>query len=111
MPLVTDALERRVKASPQDGQAMADLAALLAMKRLSDSKDRRPAQLSARATVESRVAAVAGTGQMVEERMDPTRMRVTQNGHCVEVHVSRNAQIDPFNQSVAPTPKLVKPSC
>jgi tetratricopeptide (TPR) repeat protein/transglutaminase-like putative cysteine protease len=49
LPLVTDSLERKVKAGPQDGQAMADLAALLAMKRLSDSKDRRPAQLSARA--------------------------------------------------------------
>lgn len=73
---------------------------------LSDPRSNTP-----RATVESRVAAVAGSVDIVEERMDATRMRVKQRGGCVEVHVSRNAQIDPFNQSVSPTPKIVKPSC
>lgn len=68
-----------------------------------------PRSNSPRATVESRVAAVAGSVDIVEERMDATRMRVRQRGACVEVHVSRNAQIDPFNQSVSPTPKIVKP--
>lgn len=66
---------------------------------------------SARATVESRVAAVAGTDVLVEERMDATRTRVRQRGQCVEVHESRAAQLDPWNQSHSPTPKIVKPSC
>lgn len=70
-----------------------------------------PRSNSAHATVESRVAAVVGTDVLVEERMDATRKRVRQHGQCVEVHESRAAQIDPFNQSVSPTPKLVKPSC
>lgn len=62
-------------------------------------------------TIESRVAAVAGSVDMTTERMDDTRLRVRQHGKCIEVHVSRNAQIDPYNQSVAPTPKAIKPSC
>ena len=70
-----------------------------------------PRANSPKATIETRVAAVAGTSELVEEVMDATRRRVRQNGHCIEVHVSRNAQIDPYNQSVRPTPKLVKPSC
>jgi hypothetical protein len=70
-----------------------------------------PRSNSAHATVESRIAAVAGTDVLVEERMDATRTRVRQHGQCVEVHESRAAQLDPFNQSVSPTPKLVKPSC
>lgn len=73
---------------------------------LNDPRSNTP-----RATLESRVATVAGSVELVEERMDATRMRVKQRGGCVEVHVSRNAQIDPFDQSVAPTPKVVKPSC
>jgi len=70
-----------------------------------------PRSNSARATVESRVAAVAGTDVLVEERMDATRTRVRQRGQCVEVHESRAAQLDPWNQSHSPTPKIVKPSC
>jgi len=78
---------------------------------LKDRMLNDPRSNSPRATVESRVADAAGTIEMTEERMDATRMRVKQRGGCVEVHVSRNAQIDPFNQSHLPTPKLVKPSC
>ena len=63
------------------------------------------------ATVESRVATVAGSVDISTERMDDTRMRVRQHGKCIEVHVSRNAQLAPYNQSVAPTPKAIKPSC
>jgi hypothetical protein len=68
-----------------------------------------PRSNSVKPTVETRVAAVAGTPDMEEERMDATRLRIRQFGRCIEVHVSRNAQIDPWNQSVQPTPKLVKP--
>ena len=70
-----------------------------------------PRSNSPRATLATRLAAVAGTTGMVEEVMDDTRRRVRQNGRCIEVHVSRNARIDPWNQSTRPTPKLVKPSC
>jgi hypothetical protein len=63
------------------------------------------------ATIETRVADVAGTVDMVEERMDATRLRVKQRGSCIEVHESRDAQINPWNQSHSPTPKIVKPSC
>ena len=70
-----------------------------------------PRSNSPTATVESRVATVAGSVDISTERMDDTRMRVRQRGKCIEVHVSRNAQLDPYNQSVAPTPKAIKPSC
>ena len=73
---------------------------------LNDPRSNTP-----RATVESRIASLAGTPEMNEEAMDATRRRARQNGRCIEVHISRNAQIDPWNQSVRPTPKLVKPDC
>ncbi len=62
-------------------------------------------------TVESRVTAVSGTTAMTEERMDENKARFRQNGQCIEVHVSRDAQTNPWNQSHSPTPKIVKPSC
>ena len=86
-------------------------AAASAPRAMHDQMLNDPRSNSARATVESRIAAVAGSVDLTEERMDASRMRVKQRGGCVEVHVSRNAQIDPFNQSVSPTPKVVKPSC
>lgn len=64
-----------------------------------------------RASVESRVAAVAGGSVMTEERLDHIVTRVRQNGECIEVHVSRDAQTNPWNQNHSPTPKIVKPSC
>ena len=70
-----------------------------------------PRANSAPTTVESRVAAVAGTPDLVEEHLDATRTRFRRNGKCIEVHVSRNAQVDPWNQSHLPTPKQVKPEC
>jgi len=70
-----------------------------------------PRANSPKASVETRVAAVAGTPELVEEPMDATRLRIKQNGQCIEVHVSRNAQIDQWNQSHLPTSKIVKPTC
>ncbi len=70
-----------------------------------------PRANSPRPTVESRVAAVSGTTAMTEERMDDNKARFRQNGGCIEVHVSRDAQTNPWNQNHSATPKLVKPSC
>jgi hypothetical protein len=73
---------------------------------LNDPRSNTP-----RASVEPRVAAVAGSSAMTEERMDDTKTRFRQNGECIEVHVSRDAQINAWNQNHSPTPKIVKPSC
>lgn len=70
-----------------------------------------PRANSPRSTVESRVANVSGASAMTEERMDDTKTRFRQNGACIEVHVSRDAQTSPWNQNHSPTPKIVKPSC
>jgi hypothetical protein len=70
-----------------------------------------PRANSQRPTVETRVAGVSGTTAMTEERMDDTKTRFGRNGACIEVHVSRDAQTNPWNQNHSPTPKLVKPSC
>ncbi len=64
-----------------------------------------------RRTVETRVADVSGTTAMTEEPMNDTKTRFRQSGACIEVHVSRDAQTNPWNQNHSPTPKLVKPSC
>jgi hypothetical protein len=73
---------------------------------LNDPRSNTP-----RATVESRIAALNGPDRWEAEPMDATRTRWRRNGKCIEVHVARNAQIDPYNQSFSPTPKLVKPYC
>jgi hypothetical protein len=70
-----------------------------------------PRSNSPRARIETRIAAVAGTTRLEAERMDDTRTRFRIKGDCFEVHVARNAQIDPWNQGHAPTPKAVKPDC
>lgn len=70
-----------------------------------------PRSNAAAKTVESRVAAVAGTPRWQEERMDSTRTRWRKDGQCIEVHVARHAQLEPWNQSHLPTPKTVKPEC
>jgi hypothetical protein len=70
-----------------------------------------PRSNTPRATVESRIAALNGPDRWEAEPMDATRTRWRRNGKCIEVHVARNAQIDPYNQSFSPTPKLVKPDC
>ena len=78
---------------------------------MKDQMFNDPRSNSAPKTVESRVASVAGTREWTEARMDATRTRFAKDGTCVEVHVARNAQIDPWNQSHSPTPKTVKPDC
>ena len=67
-----------------------------------------PRSNTPRASVESRIAAMSGPDRWQAEPMDATRTRWRRNGKCIEVHVARNAQIDPFNQSFSPTPKAVK---
>lgn len=70
---------------------------------LNDPRSNTP-----RASVESRIAAMNGPDRWQAEPMDATRTRWRRNGKCIEVHVARNAQIDPYNQSFSPTPKAVK---
>jgi hypothetical protein len=70
-----------------------------------------PRSNTPRATVESRIAALNGPDRWEAEPMDATRTRWRRDGKCIEVHVARNAQIDPYNQSFSPTPKAVNPHC
>jgi hypothetical protein len=70
-----------------------------------------PRSNTPRASVESRIAALNGPDRWEAEPMDATRTRWRRNGKCIEVHIARNAQIDPYNQSFSPTPKAVKPYC
>lgn len=78
---------------------------------MKDQMRSDPRANTPRARLESRVAAVVGSSAMTEERMDDTKTRFRQNGECIEVHVSRDAQTNPWNQNHSPTPKIVKPSC
>jgi hypothetical protein len=73
---------------------------------LTDPRSNTP-----RASVESRIAALNGPDRWEAEPIDATRTRWRRNGKCIEVHVARNAQIDPYNQSFSPTAKAVKPGC
>jgi hypothetical protein len=82
-----------------------------AQQTMKDQMRNDPRANSPRRSIETRVAEVSGTTAMTEERMDDTKTRLRQNGSCIEVHVSRDAQTNPWNQNHAPTPKLVKPSC
>ncbi len=97
-PLALDLLLPRAEAAPAQ-RTMKD-------RMLNDPRANTP-----RASVESRVAAVAGSSALSEERMDDTKARFRQNGACIEVQVSRDAQTNPWNQNHSPTPKIVKPSC
>jgi hypothetical protein len=76
-----------------------------------DQMFNNPRSNSPQATLETRVADVAGSVDMVEAHMEATRLRVRQCGSCIEVRVSRAAQIKPWNQSHSPTQKIVNPSC
>jgi hypothetical protein len=91
--------------------ALPRAAAAPAARSMKDQMLNDPRANSPKPSVDTRVAAVAGTPELVEERIDATRTRFRRNGQCVEVHVSRNAQLDPWNQSHLPTPKIVKPGC
>lgn len=68
-----------------------------------------PRANSAQPTVESRIAdAVGGTGPVTIEDLGGGRRRLRQGNRCVEVHDARIASIDPFNESVRPSPKQAK---
>jgi type IV secretory pathway VirB10-like protein len=82
-----------------------------AQRTMNDQMRNDPRANSPRTNIESRVAAVAGSSAMTQERMDDTKTRFRQHGECIEVHVSRDAQTNPWNQNHSPTPKIVKPSC
>jgi hypothetical protein len=86
-------------------------AAAPAARSMKDLMLNDPRANSPKASVDTRVAAVAGTPELVEERIDATRTQFRRAGQCVEVHVTRNAQLDPWNQNHLPTPKIVKPGC
>jgi hypothetical protein len=50
------------------------------------------------------VAAMGGDGRWEEEIMGEGRRRMRRGNTCVDVQRSRNAELNPFNESVAPTP-------
>lgn len=57
-----------------------------------------------------RFAQQVGTDQTVhEERRGEGRWRVRQGTGCVDLKTSRAAQLDPYRESVMPSPKLVDP--
>lgn len=69
-----------------------------------------PRANSARKTIETRAAqAMGGDQQIIEEPMGDGRMRLRRGSKCAEVHLARSGQLEPFDESVRPTPRLVKP--
>ena len=57
----------------------------------------------ARQTVEARIAAaLGGSDQVTEERLDDGRIRLRRGSQCVLAHPNRAERIDPFNSSVLP---------
>lgn len=82
-----------------------------AQRTMKDQLLNDPRANTPRASIEARIAALTGPDRWEAEPMDATRTRFRRNGECIEVHVARNAQIDPWNQSHSPTPKAVKPDC
>lgn len=81
---------------------------------LARSTRRHPASDDPRANraLESpgdRFARTLGTDErIVEEWRGEGRHRVRQGTSCVDVKVARDAQLDPFNQSYRPAPRLVE---
>lgn len=92
-------LRLRLPSGPDPAPRMVDLA------RQDPRSNSRPASPM------SRLASLADQSALWSEvpLAGDGRSRVTIRGRCAEVHVARNAQIDPFNQSVSPTPKQVRP--
>jgi len=63
---------------------------------------------SPRATPSERFAQNLGSDEtLIEEARGEGRIRVRQGRTCLDVHVARNAELDPFNMSYRPTPKIV----
>jgi hypothetical protein len=60
---------------------------------------------SARATLEDRIgAAMDGAADWTEERIDQDHIRFRHGHRCLDVHRSRDEQLDSFNRSVSPKP-------
>lgn len=60
-------------------------------------------------TIESRIRAAVGTdGPLSVEDLGEGRKRYRRGTRCVEVHDARIASIDPFNESVRPSPKQAR---
>jgi hypothetical protein len=60
-------------------------------------------------TLEARIgAAIGSVGTLRVEDLGGGRRRVYQGTRCLEVHDTRIATIDPFNQSVLPSPKQAR---
>ncbi len=60
-------------------------------------------------TVESRIASALADRPLAEEPMADGRRRIRKGQGCVEVHDARIAAIDPFSESVRPSPKQARP--
>lgn len=72
---------------------------------LDDARANRPLESPG-----ERFARTLGTDdRIVEEQRGEGRHRVRQGTSCVDVKVGRDAQLDPFNQSYRPTPRLAGP--
>ncbi len=58
---------------------------------------------AARQTLEARIAAaLGGSDQITEERLDDGRIRLRRGNQCVVSHPNRAERLDPFNASVLP---------
>ena len=58
---------------------------------------------AARQTLEARIAAaLGGSDQITEERLDDGRIRLRRGNQCVVAHPNRAERLDPFNASVLP---------
>ena len=58
---------------------------------------------AARQTIEARIAAaLGGSDQITEERLDDGRIRLRRGRQCVVAHPNRAERLDPFNASVLP---------
>ncbi|WP_198937940.1 hypothetical protein, partial [Pelomonas sp. KK5] len=62
-----------------------------------------------RASLETRIANTVGDGALHEEALGPGRNRFRQGSSCVETAQSRIAQIDPMNETMRGSPRLVTP--
>lgn len=68
-----------------------------------------PRANTAKATIESRLAAVMGDGRWTEQLL-PDGRRIYRNGaECIELQPARIEQIDGFNKSFSPKPMAAKP--
>lgn len=73
---------------------------------LADERSNTP-----RAGMEQRIArAIGGEADQPDEIINPGKRRIRYHGNCYDVQQSRNAQLDPYNQSVYQPPAQGK-SC